>query len=31
MTDQDYLLNPLNLYYDLPRGRTVSMSLKFYF
>lgn len=31
MTDQDYLLNPLTLYYDLPRGRTVSMSLKFYF
>jgi len=31
MTDQNYQLNPLNLYYDLPRGRTVAASLKFYF
>jgi Tfp pilus assembly protein PilF len=31
LTDQDYLLNPLNLYYDLPRSRTLSVSLKFYF
>jgi len=30
LTDQDYRLNPLTLYYDLPRGRTVSFSLKFY-
>jgi Tfp pilus assembly protein PilF len=31
LTDRDYLLNPLNYYYDQPRGRTVSLSLKFYF
>jgi len=31
MTDRDYKLNPLNLYYDLPRERTLSVSLKFYF
>jgi Tfp pilus assembly protein PilF len=31
LTDQDYKLNPLNLYYDLPRQRTVSLSFKFYF
>jgi outer membrane receptor protein involved in Fe transport len=31
ITDQDYRLNPLNLYYDLPRGRTLAASLKFYF
>ncbi len=30
-TDQDYRLNPLNLYHDLPRGRTLAASLKFYF
>jgi hypothetical protein len=31
MTDQNYLLNPLNLYNDLPRGRTLAASFKFYF
>jgi Tfp pilus assembly protein PilF len=31
ITDQDYRLNPLNLYYDLPRERTLSVSCKFYF
>lgn len=31
ITDQSYLLNPLNLYYDLPRGRTLAVSLKLYF
>lgn len=31
IANQDYLLNPLNLYYDLPRSRTLSASLKFYF
>jgi hypothetical protein len=31
LTDQDYRLNPLTLYYDLPRARTVSLSLKFFF
>jgi outer membrane receptor protein involved in Fe transport len=31
LTDQNYLLNPLNLYYDMPRGRTLAVSLKFYF
>ena len=31
ITDQDYRLNPLNLYYDLPRQRTLSVSCKFYF
>ncbi len=31
LTDQDYTLNPLNLYYDQPRGRTVSLAFKFYF
>jgi len=31
ITDQDYRLNPLNLYYELPRGRTLAVSLKFYF
>ena len=31
ITGQDYRLNPLNLYYDLPRQRTLAVSLKFYF
>jgi Tfp pilus assembly protein PilF len=31
LTDQNYMLNPVNLYYDLPRERTVSLSLKLYF
>jgi Tfp pilus assembly protein PilF len=31
LTDRDYLLNPLNLYYELPRGRTFMTSFKFYF
>ena len=31
LTDRDYLLNPLNLYYELPRGRTFAASFKFYF
>ena len=29
--DQDYRLNPLNLYNELPRGRTLSVLFKFYF
>jgi len=31
ITDQDYRLNPLNLYYELPRERTLTVSFKFYF
>lgn len=31
LTDQDYRLNPLNLHADLPRSRTVSVSLKLNF
>jgi tetratricopeptide (TPR) repeat protein len=31
IANRDYVLNPLNLYYDLPRSRTLSVSLKFYF
>ena len=31
LTDQDYQLNPLNLYSELPRDRTFYASLKFYF
>ena len=31
LTDQNYLLNPLNLYYDLPRERTFAASFKFFF
>jgi hypothetical protein len=31
ITDQDYNLNPLTLYSDLPRDRSVFASLKFYF
>src|SRR5439155_21544754 len=31
MTDQDYRLNPLNLYLELPRERTFTASLRFYF
>ena len=31
LTGEDYRLNPLNLYYDLPRQRTLAVSLKFYF
>ena len=31
ITDQDYRLNPLNLYNELPRGRTLSVLFKFYF
>jgi len=31
ITDRDYQLNPLNLYYELPRGRTLAVSFKFYF
>jgi cytochrome c-type biogenesis protein CcmH/NrfG len=31
ITDQDYHLNPLNLYNELPRGRTLSVLFKFYF
>lgn len=31
LTDQDYRLNPLNLYYELPRERTLAASLKFNF
>ena len=30
-TDENYKLNPLNLYYELPRGRTVAVSFRFYF
>jgi len=29
--NKNYLLNPLNLYYDLPRARTLAASFKFYF
>jgi Flp pilus assembly protein TadD len=31
IANKDYLLNPLNLYYDLPRERTLAASFKFYF
>jgi Flp pilus assembly protein TadD len=31
IADQNYLLNPLNLYDDLPRSRTLSVSFKFFF
>lgn len=31
VTDQDYRLNPLTLYNDLPRDRTLAASFKFYF
>ncbi|HEY1716824.1 MAG TPA: FecR domain-containing protein [Verrucomicrobiae bacterium] len=31
ITDQDYNLNPLNLYNELPHGRTLSVTFKFYF
>ena len=31
LTDQDYQLNPLNLYSELPRDRTFYASFKFYF
>jgi outer membrane receptor protein involved in Fe transport len=31
ITDQNYRLNPLNLYYELPRERTLSVSCKIYF
>jgi Tfp pilus assembly protein PilF len=31
IADQDYRLNPLNLTYELPRGRTLAASLKFTF
>jgi hypothetical protein len=31
LNDQDYRLNPLNLYYELPRERTLAASLKFNF
>lgn len=31
ISDEDYRLNPLNLYSDLPRERTLSMLFKFYF
>jgi predicted Zn-dependent protease len=31
VTDQDYQLNPLNLYNELPRDRTLAANLKFYF
>jgi hypothetical protein len=31
ITDQDYRLNPLNLYRELPRERTLAASLKFNF
>ncbi len=31
ITDQDYRLNPLNLYHELPRERTLAASLKFNF
>jgi predicted Zn-dependent protease len=31
VTDQDYQLNPLNLYNELPRDRTLAVNLKFYF
>ena len=31
LTDRDYRLNPLNLYSELPRERTLAVSLKFNF
>jgi hypothetical protein len=31
ITDQDYKLNPLTLYSELPRERTFYASFKFYF
>jgi outer membrane receptor protein involved in Fe transport/Flp pilus assembly protein TadD len=31
LTDEDYQLNPLNLYNELPRERTLVANLKFYF
>jgi TonB-dependent receptor-like protein len=31
ITDQNYRLNPLTLYSELPRGRTLAASLRFYF
>jgi hypothetical protein len=31
LTDEDYRLNPLNLHADLPRGRTVAVSLRLNF
>ncbi|MGA2853271.1 MAG: hypothetical protein ABSE90_03940, partial [Verrucomicrobiota bacterium] len=31
IADQGYNLNPLNLYYELPRSRTLSVLFKFYF
>jgi outer membrane receptor protein involved in Fe transport/Tfp pilus assembly protein PilF len=31
ITDQNYNLNPLNLYYEMPRGRTLSVLFRFYF
>ena len=31
IADQNYNLNPLNLYYELPRERTLSVLFKFYF
>jgi outer membrane receptor protein involved in Fe transport len=31
LTDQDYRLNPLNLYLELPRQRTLLVSLRFNF
>jgi hypothetical protein len=31
LTDQDYRLNPLNVYNDLPRRRTVMLRLQFGF
>jgi hypothetical protein len=31
ITDQDYRLNPLTLYNELPRERTFVASLKFFF
>ena len=31
VTDEDYQLNPLNLYNELPRDRTLAVNLKFYF
>jgi hypothetical protein len=31
LTDRDYRLNPLNLYNELPRHRTLAASFKFYF
>jgi hypothetical protein len=31
ITDEDYRLNPLTLYSELPRERTLAASFKFYF